>query len=247
MSSPEQGKWAIRNNNNAALNGRWVCSAGRQSFRLLPEEKGEVERVERYPNIEQKKPEGWVLVRGKRGARKLRARSLPSDEEGDKAPRKMLRGADAVTTSVVSPDGAQQGTLAMAADGGITAPLVESPPKEASVGVLLAPLPSVPPAVVDTGAITALAPDGEDSGAVGTGFTSIFEEIEALGLTPVTQGEDDPQSEGLDLDGGSVPPPPPPSPCPSLPTVAPALVLGCPWLSLFVRPRMAPHLRPPSP
>ncbi|TFJ97766.1 structure-specific endonuclease subunit slx1 [Platysternon megacephalum] len=115
----------------------------------------------------------------------------------------------------------------MAVDGGYPAPLVESPPEEASAGVPPAPVPPVPPAAADTGAIVAPFAGGEDSGAVGTDFTSIFEEIEALGLILVTQGEDDPPPEGLDL-GGSLAPPPPPPPCPSPHAVAPALVLGAP-------------------
>ncbi|EMP23946.1 hypothetical protein UY3_19013 [Chelonia mydas] len=120
--------------------------------------------------------------------------------------------------------------VAMSADRDATAPLVESPPEEASVGIhrAPAPLPCAPPAAVDIGAITALVTGGKDSGAAGTEFTSIFEEIEALGLIPVTQEEDDPAPVSLDLGADSVPPPPPPSPCPSLPAVAPALVLGAP-------------------
>lgn len=102
-----------------------------------------------------------------------------------------------------------------------------TPSGEYSIGILPAPLPPVPPATADTGAIIAPVIGGEDSGAVGTAFTSIFEDIEALGLTLVMQGKDNPPPAGFNLDAGLVPLPPP-SPCPSPPALVPGAPLALP-------------------
>ncbi|XP_029767595.1 olfactory receptor 6F1-like [Terrapene carolina triunguis] len=66
-------------------------------------------------------------------------------------------------------------------------------------GTLAAPLPSVP-AVGVAKATAPAAVEGEPVEAGGD-FASIFAEIEALGLTPTTEGVDAPLLEGLDYQG----------------------------------------------
>ncbi|EMP27475.1 hypothetical protein UY3_15435 [Chelonia mydas] len=85
----------------------------------------------------------------------------------------------------------------MAAPQGHITPPWNSLPSEAPNGVSPAPLPSEAPASPE--ATAALGASGENPGVVEGDLRSIYEEIEALGLTPVTQGEDDPLPAGLDL------------------------------------------------
>ncbi|EMP42574.1 Sodium-dependent neutral amino acid transporter B(0)AT3 [Chelonia mydas] len=77
-----------------------------------------------------------------------------------------------------------------------------------------APLPSGAP--VSPEVSVASGTGGENSGVVEGELPSIYEEIEALGLIPVTQGEDDRLPAGLDLSDLTLAPP---SPC-SLPLTA---------------------------
>ncbi|XP_065262702.1 nascent polypeptide-associated complex subunit alpha, muscle-specific form-like [Emys orbicularis] len=173
---------------------------------------------------------GWVTVRGKRRAHRSQALSLPSDEEGELNPRKMLRGAAVAGSGNAPPDGAQQEALAMetvdavAAAGEPSVPIVEPPPEVASVAVPQVLASSVPPAATaDAGAAFVPVTDEEVAGAGGSAFAFFFDEIEALGLTPVTQGEDNLPSAGPDP-GVDLVPPPPPTPG----SATPGLVLGEP-------------------
>ncbi|XP_034642657.1 uncharacterized protein LOC117885463 [Trachemys scripta elegans] len=59
------------------------------------------------------------------------------------------------------------------------------------------PLPPTPPAMPE--ASVSSGASGEDPGVVGGELPSIYEEIEALGLTPVIQREDETLPAGLDL------------------------------------------------
>ncbi|EMP30685.1 hypothetical protein UY3_12107 [Chelonia mydas] len=91
------------------------------------------------------------------------------------------------------------------------------PPPKTPEGAPPAPVPSEAP--VSPEATVTLGAGGENPEVVESNLPSIYEEIEALGLTPVTQGEDDPLPAGLDLGDFT---PAPLSPC-SLPlTVASA-------------------------
>ncbi|EMP36087.1 Aspartyl/asparaginyl beta-hydroxylase, partial [Chelonia mydas] len=98
--------------------------------------------------------------------------------------------------------------VSVAAREGSTAPPLESLPSKAPDGASGAPVS--PEASVASGT------GGENSGVVEGELPSIYEEIEALGLYPVTQREDDPLPAGLDLSNLT---PAPPSPC-SLPLTA---------------------------
>ncbi|TFK03194.1 myelin protein zero-like protein 3 [Platysternon megacephalum] len=144
---------------------------------------------------------GWSLVQGKRGKRKARAPLLPS---GAEAPRKTRKGGTAAEPSAL-PTGAFH-PLVPAGDD--VAASVVSLPVETSDGAPPAPLPPTPPAMPE--ASVASGASGVDPGVAGGELRSIFEEIEALGLTPVTQGEDDPLPAGLDLADLT---PASPSPC----------------------------------
>nr|XP_014431734.1 basic proline-rich protein-like [Pelodiscus sinensis] len=172
--------------------------------------------------------EDWTLVRGKRKARRSRASSPPSDAEGGKAPRKIPRGASAVK---IPPGERQQeapAEEAVAARGDNHVPPEEPIHEEASDGAPPAQAPIAPPSV-PAEVIGALVAGGEGSGAEGMELSSIFEEIEALGLTPLTQGEDDPPPAGLGLGGDSVAPPPP-LPNPVSQVADPILTLGAPLI-----------------
>ncbi|XP_067419401.1 proline-rich protein 36-like [Emydura macquarii macquarii] len=163
--------------------------------------------------------EGWVLVGEKRGKRK-KARHLPAHSDGEEAPRKSRKGATTAEPSAVPPDGTPQVApveeAVAAALRSSSAPILEAPfaPLRAGAaeGDASAPLPPSSP-VVDPAALGVAEGD----------YGAIFAEIEALGLTPVTQGEDDPLSPGLGL-GGLLPALPlPPSPLSQ--TAVPALEL----------------------
>ncbi|EMP38519.1 hypothetical protein UY3_04304 [Chelonia mydas] len=84
---------------------------------------------------------------------------------------------------------------------------------EASNRAPPAPLTSEAPASPE--ASITLGAGWEGPGVVGGDLPSIYEEIEALDLTPVTQREDDPLPAGLDLSDLT---PAPPFPC-SLPII----------------------------
>ncbi|CAM5160538.1 unnamed protein product [Natator depressus] len=153
--------------------------------------------------------EGWALVQGKRGKRKARAPPLSTNAE---APRKTRKGGVDAEPSAL-PVGAYHplapaGEDVAAREGSTVPPLESLPPKDSDV-TPPAPLPSTTP--VSLGASVASGTSGETSGVVEGELPCIYEEIGALGLTPVTQGEDDPLLAALDLSDLT---PAPPSPCP---------------------------------
>ncbi|CAM4599578.1 unnamed protein product [Lepidochelys olivacea] len=153
--------------------------------------------------------EGWALVRGKQGKRKARAPPPSTDAE---APRKTRKGGADAEPSVL-PAGAHH-PLVPAGDNvvarkGSTIPPLGTLPSTDPDGAPPAPLPLTTP--VSLGASVASGTSGEASGVAAGELPSIYEEIEALGLTPVTQGEDDPLLAGLDLSDLA---PTPPVPCP---------------------------------
>ncbi|XP_065426459.1 nascent polypeptide-associated complex subunit alpha, muscle-specific form-like [Chrysemys picta bellii] len=141
--------------------------------------------------------EGWTLVQGKRGKRKARAPLLPS---GAEAPRKTRKGGSAAEPSAL-PAGALH--LPLPVGEAVAAPedaAIHSPRSflaEAHVAAPPTPLPPIPSAMLEASVASGVSRD--DPGVVGGELPSIYEEIEALGLTPVTQGEDDPLPAGLDL------------------------------------------------
>ncbi|EMP37356.1 hypothetical protein UY3_05440 [Chelonia mydas] len=121
-----------------------------------------------------------------------------------------MTGGTVAGPSAASPAGAQRLDLAkviMAAEESSVPPLLVSPPEEAPEEALPIPLPPVP--LVSTEVTTASFAAEGDLVVVGRKFTSIFEEIEALGLTPAIQGEDGPLLEILSLGSDCVQPPPP--------------------------------------
>ncbi|CAM4493011.1 unnamed protein product [Caretta caretta] len=158
--------------------------------------------------------EGWTLVQGKRGKRKARALLHPSDVE---APRKTRKGGtdiepSATATSEIHPL-VSGGEDRLALEGRIPPPretLPSETPEEAPSARTPPEPPTKPQAIVEAG------PRGEAPGVAGVGLSSVYAEIEALDLTPVTQGEDDLLPAGLDLDNLT---PAPLSPC-SLPLIA---------------------------
>ncbi|XP_067417517.1 proline-rich protein 36-like [Emydura macquarii macquarii] len=166
--------------------------------------------------------EGWVLVGEKRSKRK-KARHLPAHSDGEEAPRKSRKGAVPAEPSAAPPDDIPQ-----------VAPVVEAVAaarRSSSAPILEAPLAPLPAGAAegDASATLLASPPVADQAAPGVAegdYSSIFAEIESLGLTPVTQGEDDPLPPGLDL-GGLMPALPlPPSPLPQ--TAVPALELPPP-------------------
>ncbi|CAM4427094.1 unnamed protein product [Caretta caretta] len=158
--------------------------------------------------------EGWALVQGKRGKRKARAPPPSTDAE---APRKTRKGGADAEPSVL-PAGAHH-PLVPAGDNvvarkGSTVPPLETLPSKDPDGAPPAPLPLTTP--VSLGASVAPGTSGEASGVAAGELPSIYEEIEALGLTPVTQGEDDPLLADLDLSDLA-----PAPPVPALPSARP--------------------------
>lgn len=141
--------------------------------------------------------EGWSLVQGKRGKRKAPVPLHLSDSE---APRKSRKGVSDDEPSALPPDDARFVVPAgrdVAAPDGDAAPPPGSLPEEALEGAPLARLPSAASARTEVGVASGVG--GEGPGVADGNLPSIYEEIEALGLTPVTQGEDDPLLAGLDL------------------------------------------------
>ncbi|CAM5103769.1 unnamed protein product [Natator depressus] len=141
--------------------------------------------------------EDWNLVQGKRSKRKARAPLHPSDAE---APRKTRKGRtdiepSATTTSEVHP--LVSGGEDRLALEGRTPPPRETLPSETPEDALSARIPSEPPANPE--ATAEAGPRGEAPGVAGVGLSSVYAEIEALDLTPVTQGEDDLLPAGLRL------------------------------------------------
>ncbi|CAM5127746.1 unnamed protein product, partial [Natator depressus] len=147
--------------------------------------------------------EGWALVQGKRGKRKARAPPhLPKAE----APRKTRKGGtdakpSALPTSASHPP-VSAGKDVAAPEGSV------SPPWETLPSETLEEAPSVltlPEAPVNPKTTVVAGAGGENPGAAESVLSSIFKEIEALDLTPVTQGEDDLLPANLDL--GDLTPP----------------------------------------
>ncbi|EMP34848.1 hypothetical protein UY3_07985 [Chelonia mydas] len=157
--------------------------------------------------------EGWVLIRGKRGKQKTRVPLLPSEVEDTEAPQKTRKGATNTRPSALPPGESHPLEPAgddVAAMEGHTA----TPPESFLKGAFHAPLPPKAPASPE--ASIASGTSEEVPGVVSGDFPSIFAEMEALGLTPVTQGEDDPLLGGLNLSDLT---PAPLSPC-SVPLTA---------------------------
>ncbi|CAM4587037.1 unnamed protein product [Caretta caretta] len=158
--------------------------------------------------------EGWTLVQGKRGKRKARAPLYPSDAE---APWKTRKGGTDTEPSAMPTSESHlpvsRGEDRMALEGRIFPPRETRPsetPEEAP-STWIPPEPPVnPKATVEAGPRGGAPEVAEDD------LSSMYEEIEALGLTPVTQGEDDLLPAGLDLGNLT---PVPLSPC-SLPLTA---------------------------
>ncbi|CAM4675717.1 unnamed protein product [Lepidochelys olivacea] len=153
--------------------------------------------------------EGWTVVQGKRGKRRARAPLHSSDAE---APRKTRKGG----TDLEPPASATSeihslvsgGEDRPALEGGIPPPrgtLPSEAPGEAPSNQIPPELPTNPDVTAEAG------PSGEAPGVVGVGLSSVYAEIEALDLTPVTQGGDDLLPAGLDLGNLT---PGPLSPCP---------------------------------
>ncbi|CAM5080512.1 unnamed protein product [Natator depressus] len=141
--------------------------------------------------------ERWNLVQGKRSKRKARAPLHPSDAE---APRKTRKGGtdiepSAATTSEIHP--LVSGGEDRLALEGRTPPPRETLPSETPEDAPSARIPSKPPANPE--ATAEAGPRGEAPGVAGVGLSSVYAEIEALDLTPVTQGEDDLLPAGLEL------------------------------------------------
>ncbi|CAM4563658.1 unnamed protein product [Caretta caretta] len=164
--------------------------------------------------------EGWTLVQGKRGKRKARAPLHPSDAE---APRKTRKGGTdveppATATSKIHPL-VSGGEDRLALEGRIPPPR-ETLPSETLENAPSARIPPEPPANPET--TIEAGPRGEAPGVAGAGLSSVYAEIEALDLTPVTQGEDDLLPAGLELSNLT---PAPLSPCslPQLPSRASTL------------------------
>ncbi|EMP35417.1 hypothetical protein UY3_07380 [Chelonia mydas] len=156
--------------------------------------------------------EGRTLVQGKRGKQKARAPLYPSDAE---APRKTRKGGtdtepSAMPTSEIHPP-VSGGEDKIALEGRIFPPWETLPSEtlEEAPSARISP-PTNPEATVIAGS------RGETPRVAEDYLSSMYEEIEALGLTPVTQGEDDLLPAGLDL--GKLTPVPL-SPC-SLPLTA---------------------------
>ncbi|CAM4687987.1 unnamed protein product [Lepidochelys olivacea] len=153
--------------------------------------------------------EGWTVVQGKRGKRRARAPLHSSDAE---APRKTRKGGTdpeppASTTSEIH-SLVSGGEDRPALEGGIPPPrgtLPSEAPGEAPSNQIPPELPMNPDVTAEAG------PSGEAPGVVGVGLSSVYAEIEALDLTPVTQGGDDLLPAGLDLGNLT---PGPLSPCP---------------------------------
>ncbi|EMP29954.1 hypothetical protein UY3_12946 [Chelonia mydas] len=174
--------------------------------------------------------EGWALVQGKRGKRKARAPLLSTDAE---APRKTRRGGAKAEPSALPTDAyhplVPAGENVAAREGSTIPPLASPPSKDPDVAPP-APLPSETP--VSLGPSVASGTSGETSGVAEGELPSIYKEIEALGLTPVTQGEDDPLLAGLDLSDLT---PAPPSPCPlPLTAVSAPASEGSPGSSIYL-------------
>ncbi|CAM4475689.1 unnamed protein product, partial [Lepidochelys olivacea] len=141
--------------------------------------------------------EGWTLVQGKRGKRKARAPLHPPDAE---APRKTRKGGTAIeppatAASEIHPpvSGGEDG---LALEGRIPPPretLPSETPEDTPSAWMLPEPPADPEAAVEAG------PRGEAPGVAGVGLSSVYAEIEALDLTPVTQGGDDLLPAGLEL------------------------------------------------
>ncbi|CAM4550739.1 unnamed protein product [Lepidochelys kempii] len=141
--------------------------------------------------------EGWTLVQGKRGKRKVRAPLHPPDAE---APRKTRKGGTAIeppatAASEIHPpvSGGEDG---LALEGRIPPPretLPSETPEDTPSAWMLPEPPADPEAAVEAG------PRGEAPGVAGVGLSSVYAEIEALDLTPVTQGGDDLLPAGLEL------------------------------------------------
>ncbi|EMP32606.1 hypothetical protein UY3_10252 [Chelonia mydas] len=161
--------------------------------------------------------EGWALVQGKRGKQKARAPLHLPEAEAPWKTRKEGTDAEPSTlpTSVSHPP-VSAGKDMAPPEGNF------SPPRETLPSETLEEAPSVltlPKAPVNPEATVVAGASGENPGAVESVLSSMFEEIEALYLTPVTQGEDDLLPANLDLSDLT---PPLFSPC-SLPlTVASA-------------------------
>ncbi|CAM5102955.1 unnamed protein product [Natator depressus] len=147
--------------------------------------------------------EGWALVQGKRGKRKARAAPhLPEVE----APWKTRKGGtdaepSTLPTSASHPP-VSAGKDVVAPEGSV------SPPRETLPSETLEEAPSVltlPKAPVKPEATIVAGASGENPGATESVLSSKFEEIEALNLTPVAQGEDDLLPANLNL--GDLTPP----------------------------------------
>ncbi|CAM4577298.1 unnamed protein product [Caretta caretta] len=141
--------------------------------------------------------EAWTLVQGKRGKRKARAPLHPPDAE---APRKTRKGGTAIeppatAVSEIHPlvSGGEDG---LALEGRIPPPR-ETLPSETSEDAPSAWTLPEPPA--DPEVAIEAGPRGEAPGVAGVGLSPVYAEIEALDLTPVTQGGDDLLPAGLEL------------------------------------------------
>ncbi|EMP28009.1 hypothetical protein UY3_14895 [Chelonia mydas] len=158
--------------------------------------------------------EGWTLVQGKRDKRMAQALLHPSDVE---APWKTRKGGTDTEPSAMpmseihTPVSGGEDKIAL--EGRISPPQETLPSvtsEEAPSSRMSPESPANPEATVEAGA------RGETPRVAEGDLSSMFEEIEALGLTPVTQGEDDLLLGGLDLGNLT---PVPLSPC-SLPLTA---------------------------
>ncbi|EMP34850.1 hypothetical protein UY3_07987 [Chelonia mydas] len=140
---------------------------------------------------------GWALVQGKWGKRKARALLLPTNAQ---APQKTSKGGTNAEPSTL-PLGVFHPPVPagedVAAPERSAAPPLEFLPTEAPDGALSAPLTSG--ATVSPEASVTSGSGGENPRVVEGDLPSIYEEIKALGLTPVTQREDDPLLVDLDL------------------------------------------------
>ncbi|EMP27727.1 hypothetical protein UY3_15180 [Chelonia mydas] len=124
----------------------------------------------------------------------------PVGGKGQEDPRKTRKGGtdaepSALPTGVFHPP-VPAGEDVAAPEGSISPPR-ESLPSETPQGAPSALVPSE--ASVSPEATIASGASGENPGVAESDLPSIYEEIKALGLTPVIQGVDDPMPAGLDL------------------------------------------------
>ncbi|CAM4686518.1 unnamed protein product [Caretta caretta] len=137
--------------------------------------------------------EVWTLVQGKRGKRKARAPLHPGKDQTRKGGTAVEPPATAVSDIHPLVSGGEDG---LALEGRIPPPR-ETLPSETSEDAPSAWTLPEPPA--DPEAAVEAGPRGEAPGVAGVGLSPVYAEIEALDLTPVTQGGDDLLPAGLEL------------------------------------------------